>query len=74
MSMRIGIDKCREDVLGICIMFKNYNIHTFIRFKDWALPIRISKCPWNIIQIQFLCVDIDIISANNKVYEKESSN
>jgi hypothetical protein len=55
-------------------MLKNYNIHTFIRFKDWALPIRISKCAWNIIEVQFLCIDIDIISANNKVYEKESSN
>lgn len=69
--MKIGIDKCRGDI-GISIMLKNYNIYTFIRFKDWALPIRISKCAWNIIQVQFLCIDIDIISANNKVYEKES--
>ena len=69
--MKIGIEKFRYE-LGICIMFKNYNIHTFIRFKDWALPIRISKRPWDIIGIQFLCIDIDIISANNQIYEKES--
>lgn len=70
--MKISIDKCREDVLGICIMLKNYNIHTFIRFKDWALPIRISKCAWNIINVQFLCIDIDIISANNVDIKKTS--
>ena len=69
--MKIGIEKFRDQI-GISIMLKNYNIYTFIRFKDWALPIRISKCAWNIIQVQFLCIDIDIISANNKVYEKES--
>lgn len=66
-----GIEKFRDQI-GICIMLKNYNIHTIIRFKDWALPIRISKCSWNIIEIQFLCIDIDIISANNQIYEKES--
>ena len=71
--MKIGIEKFRDQI-GICIMLKNYNIDTFIRFKDWALPIRISKCAWNIIQVQFLCIDIDIISANNQIYEKESSN
>lgn len=69
--MKIGIEKFRDQI-GICIMLKNYNIHTFIRFKDWALPIRISKCAWNIIQVQFLCIDIDIISANNQIYKKES--
>ena len=69
--MKIGVEKFRDQI-GISIMLKNYNIYTFIRFKDWALPIRISKCAWNIIQIQFLCIDIDIISANNKIYEKES--
>lgn len=72
--MKIGIENIRGlGVLSICIMFKNYNIHTCIRFKDWALPIRISKRPWDIIGIQFLCIDIDIISANNKIYEKKSS-
>jgi hypothetical protein len=72
--MKIGIEKIRAlDVLSIYIMFKNYNIHTCIRFKDWALPIRISKCAWNIIDVQFLCIDINITHAN-KVYEKESSN
>ena len=69
--MKIGIEKFRDQI-GICIMLKNYNIHIFIRFRDWALPIRISKRPWDIIGIQFLCVDIDIISANNQIYEKES--
>lgn len=69
--MKIGIEKF-GDQIGICIMLKNYNIYTFIRFKDWALPIRISKCARNTIQVQFLCIDIDIISANNKIYEKES--
>lgn len=73
--MKIGIEKIRPlDVLNIYIMFKNYNIHTCIRFKDWALPIRISKCAWNIIDVQFLCIDINITHANNQVYEKESSN
>lgn len=69
--MKIGIEKFRDQI-GICIMLKNYNIHTFIRFRDWALPIRISKRPWDIIGIQFLCIDIDIISANNQIYKKES--
>lgn len=73
--MKIGVENIRGlDVLSIYIMFKNYNIHTCIRFKDWALPIRISKCAWNIIDVQFLCIDINITHANNKVYEKESSN
>ena len=69
--MKIGVEKFRDQI-GICIMLKNYNIHTFIRFRDWALPIRISKRPWDIIGIQFLCVDIDIIYANNQIYEKKS--
>ena len=51
--MKIGVEKFRDQI-GICIMLKNFNIHTFIRFKDWALPIRISKRPWDIIGIQFL--------------------
>ena len=73
--MKIGIEKIRElDVLNIFIMLKNYNIHTCIRFKDWALPIRISKCAWDIIRVQFLCIDISITSANNQIYEKECSN
>jgi hypothetical protein len=73
--MKIGIEKIRElALLSISIMLKNYNIYICIRFKDWALPIRISKYAWNIIHVQFLCIDIDIISANNQVYEKESSN
>ena len=69
--MKIGVEKFRDQI-GICITLKKRNIHAFIRFKDWALPIRISKYAWNIIKIQFLCIDINIISANNQIYEKES--
>ena len=70
--MKIGVEKWMGDI-NISIMLKNYYIYTNIRFKDWALPIRISKYAWNIIQVQFLCIDISIHSANsNKVYEKES--
>ena len=71
--MKIGIEKWMGNI-NISIMLKNCYIYTNIRFKDWALPIRISKCPWNIIQVQFLCIDISIHSANTQVYEKESSN
>ena len=61
--MKIGVEKFR-DQMGISIMLKNYYIYTFIRFRDWALPIRISKYPCNIIQIQFLCIDISLHSVN----------
>ena len=61
--MKISIEKCRGDI-GISIMLKNYYIYTFIRFRDWALPIRISKYPCDIIHIQFLCIDINIHSFN----------
>ena len=70
--MKIGIEKFRDQI-GISIMLKNYYIYTFIRFRDWALPIRISKYPCNIIKIQFLCIDINIHSSNNQVCEKKES-